>query len=428
MLPKTITLTIEKLVFGGQALAHAPSGQVVFVWNALPGEVVEAEITKRYKTHWEGTARTIITPSANRRQPEEEHYLICSPWQIMTETEEQHWKEAIAVETYRKIGGFELKPTLYSYKENTGYRTKMEYSFTLHDGKISFAFFERGQHRFHPHQGCTLADPVINQVALPILAWINAMQIPLRSLRSLIIRSNGQGKAIAALFIKDELVFSTLPELSEELLGFQLYYSYYKTPAAVPTKLLATQGQTTLTTTINGTRLTFGLLSFFQIHVPVFSEALRDIGRFLSQGAPVIDYYGGVGSIALPLHALTGGGVIVDNNAEAIDFAQKNITDNAIERFQAICQPSEKITELITPDAAIIVDPPRAGLHPDVIKALLQKLPRQIIYLSCNISTQARDCALLLENYTISFSRLYNFFPRTPHLEALIILTKISSP
>lgn len=428
MLSKTITLTIEKLVFGGQALAHAPSGHVVFVWNALPGEVVEAEITKRHKTHWEGIARTIISPSEERCTPQEEHYLICSPWQIMTTAAEQQWKKIIAIETYRKIGGFDVDPSLYSYEETTGYRTKMEYSFTLRDGKLSFAFFERGQHFFHPHQGCILADPVINRVAAPILDWINELRIPLRSLRSLIIRSNGQGKAIAALFIKDELPLTSLPELSAELLGFQVYYSYYKTPAAVPTKLLATQGQNTLCVTLNTTRLTFGLLSFFQIHVPVFSEALHDIRRFLDPTAPMVDYYGGVGSIGLPLHALTSKGIIVDNNAEAIDFAQKNIIDNALEHFQAICQPSEKMTDLIMATATIIVDPPRAGLHPDVIKALLKKLPQRIIYLSCNLSTQARDCAALLENYTISFSRLYNFFPRTPHLEGLIILTKKTSP
>jgi 23S rRNA (uracil1939-C5)-methyltransferase len=234
----------------------------------------------------------------------------------------------------------------------------------------------------------------------------------MRSLRSLIIRSNGQGKAIAALFIKDELPFPDFPELTAELIGFQLYYSYYKTPAAVPTKLLFSAGEQTLRTILNGVSLKFGLLSFFQIHIPVFEEALRDIQQFLDPARAIVDFYGGVGSIGLPLHKFTSGGTIVDNNAEAIAYAKENIAANHIANFTAECVPAEKITDLITPEKTIILDPPRAGLHEDVTKKLLQELPLTIIYLSCNLSTQARDVAALLPQYQIAFSRLYNFFPR----------------
>ncbi len=425
-MPKELlTLTMEKLVFGGQALARIPDGPVVFVWNALPGETVEVEITKRQKTHWEGIAKNIISPSPERIAPQEEHYLICSPWQIMSPATEHAWKIEMARETYAKIGNFERTPELVADDHESGYRNKMEYSFTLDaSGKISFAFFERGEHRYHAIPNCTLADPIINRVAEPILAWINRHTIPMRSLRSLIVRSNGQGKAIAALFIKDELPFPDFPELSDELVGFQLYYSYYKTPAAVPTKLLYTTGENALYTTLNGVALKFGLLSFFQIHIPVFEKALQDMEKYLDPKYEIVDFYGGVGSIGLALHRSTKGGVIVDNNAEAIAYATQNITANGIQNFTAACIPAEKITELITPEKIIILDPPRAGLHNDVVERLLSALPPRIMYLSCNLSTQARDVALLLKNYTIVDAKLYNFFPRTPHVEGLIVLER----
>lgn len=419
-----LNLTIEKLVFGGQGLAHAPTGQVVFVWNALPEEIAEVEIIKRQKTHWEGIARTIISPSPERCAPLEEHYLICSPWQIMPPTIEHAWKMEMARETYHKIGNFVCLPDIAADEHEYGYRNKMEYSFTMHEGKISFAFFERGAHTYHALKNCSLADPIINRVAEPVLDWINNHKIPMRSLRSLIIRSNSQGKAIAALFIKDELSFSDFPSLSKELVGFQLYYSFYKTPAAVPTKLLYSTGDTALQTTLNKVSLAFGLLSFFQIHVPVFEETLKDMKNFLDPHSEIVDFYGGVGSIGLPLHRFMRGGVIVDNNAEAIAYAEKNIQANNISNFRAECRAAEEMTELIMSDKIIILDPPRAGLHHDVTQKLIKELPKTILYLSCNLSTQARDISALLPYYNIIFSRLYNFFPRTPHVEGLIVLRR----
>jgi hypothetical protein len=93
--------------------------------------------------------------------------------------------------------------------------------------------------------------------------------------------------------------------------------------------------------------------------------------------------------------------------------------------IEARCVPAEKMTELITSDKIVIVDPPRAGLHENVVARFLSEKPERIIYLSCNLSTQARDIKLLSEVYKVVFIKLYNFFPRTPHVEALVVLEKI---
>ena len=103
---------------------------------------------------------------------------------------------------------------------------------------------------------------------------------------------------------------------------------------------------------------------------------------------------------------------------------QCNITELGRANARAILAPSEQALDYITGKEIVIVDPPRAGLHTDVIATLLQKLPPRIIYLSCNPVTQARDTQLLQEKYHIVHHRGYNFFPRTPHIEHLIIFDR----
>jgi hypothetical protein len=116
----------------------------------------------------------------------------------------------------------------------------------------------------------------------------------------------------------------------------------------------------------------------------------------------------------------------VEINADAVREMQRNITELDRTDARAVLAPSEQALDYITGKEIVIVDPPRAGLHADVIATLLQKLPPRIIYLSCNPVTQARDVALLQQNCHIVHHRGYNFFPRTPHIEHLIILDKKS--
>ncbi len=420
---------IEKLVFGGQAIGRDENGKVIFVWNALPGEDVEIDIIKKKKDFTDALATHIITPSADRIVPKDAHFLSSAAWQMMTFEAENKWKQAIAAEAYSKIADMIIAPDqieIITDGVQEGYRNKMEYSFAaLPDGTISLALFARGQHERMPVTGSSIAAPLLDSTAQSILQWVNEQHIPLRSLKSIIIRTNTNNEAIAALFIKDELPFDSYPALTETLKGFQLYYSTHKSPASVPTKLLYSIGQDYLTQDILGTTLTFGLLSFFQVNIPMFILALKDIAAFLDPTAPLIDLYSGVGAIGLPLSKSRIETIAVEENEEAVRYCNQNILQNNITNATAHCTPAEKILDTIHADKQIIVDPPRAGLHESVIKELLKKGPPKIIYLSCNISTQARDMRMLSSRYAVSFMKLYNFFPRTPHIEGLVVLEKI---
>ena len=421
-----VKVTIEKMVFGGQGFGHV-NGKACFVWNGLPGEEVEVQLAKNKKDYCEGIAVKIISSSVFRTAPLEAHHLSCSPWQVVAWEKENEWKREMSIEVYKKIGELNIEPEI-SYLDDyqTGYRNKMEYSFTpLADGTVSLAFFNRGTNGRTGHDGCVLADPAINQTAQQVLLWVNKHKIPYRSLKSVIVRSDNTGNTIAALFIKDKMDFSDYPSLDNKFLGFQIYFSKYNCPASVPTELLYKDGQDFLVAKVRGALLKFGLLSFFQVHIPLFEQALKDIGDHSQKGDEVIDYYCGVGAIALPFKDKIKSAILVDSNGEAIAYARENIELNQAENFTAECLPAEKITNIIEENKVLILDPPRAGLHQDVTDKILEVKPRKVIYMSCNLSTHARDIKALLSGYKISFSRLYNFFPRTPHVEGLVVLDRI---
>lgn len=428
---KTYTnCTIEKLVFGGQAITRLPTGQVCFVWNALPEEVADIQIIKARKGVFEAVTTTIHSPSPFRIDPIDNHFLSSSPWQIVEPTQEAQFKKEIAAETYSKIADMILSANQLKFADNPDahkdYRNKMEFSFTINaEGVPQLALFVRGSKDKVVVEDALLADPAIMTTAKHVLAWIQEKNIPLRSLKSLIVRSNKAGETIAGLFIKDKLPLDTYPELTDGLIGFSLYYSTHKSPASVPTELMSQLGKNFLTENILGMPLKYGLFSFFQVNVPMFEEALKDIAAFLDPKQSLMDFYSGVGAIGLPLSQSREKTILVESNEQATEFAADNIRINNLDNCEVHCAPAEKITELLDKDAQLIVDPPRSGLHEKMIRAVLRTRPPRIVYLSCNLSTQARDMRLLSQAYKVSFMKLYNFFPRTPHIEGLVVMDRM---
>ncbi|MBI2415163.1 MAG: class I SAM-dependent RNA methyltransferase [Candidatus Kerfeldbacteria bacterium] len=414
-----LVLQVDKLVFGGQGLGRI-NQQVVFAWNALPGEQVMVDVLKKKRSFYEGVATTINQPSPHRLVPLEEHFLSCSPWQIISFDQENYWKQRIALATYSTIGQINWTDAIpiASDDRTTGYRNKMEFSFyELDNGTIALAFFGRGQHRRYPIQQCVLADPVIQQAANRLLAWINKQHYTRLQLKSTIIRSTLTGAVMVGLFVRERITWTDVPELP-----LAVYYSDPRSPAALPTELLYSNTNQTLLEIVQDYQLRYGLHSFFQVNLPLFQRVLVDIQPWLDRSLPVIDFYAGVGAISIPLAQHYAAAVLVESNTEAVQFAQQNITINQLHHCQVQLSAAEHSTDVITKEQIIIIDPPRAGLHDTVIKALLKNQPRRIIYLSCNISTQARDIQLLATHYRLQDIKLYNFFPRTPHIEGLCIL------
>ncbi len=424
---QTIECEIEKLVFGGYGLGRY-NRKVIFVHNALPGEKVKASVIKDKRDYSEAIATTILTPSPFRQDALEDHYLSCSPWQILSFDQENYWKREITKEVFQTIAEIDLENVeLVAEAERFHYRNKIEFSFTATENQTSLAFFKRGQKQKQPIPHCVLAHSTINQKAALLVEELNQQGISETFLKAVILRSNRAGEAIAALFVKEHN-FPTLPgiQLDDQLRGFTVFFSNPQSPASVPTRILQQLGSPCIVETINSKPLQYGPMSFFQVNVDLFEKVLKDIQPFVS-GENILDYYCGVGAISIAVSDVVNSCLMVDISEESIFYAKENIQSNGLSHFSAHCNKTEKLLDYIDADKVVILDPPRAGIHHKVINALRRKKPRRIVYLSCNISTCARDLKLLCFEYNIVFTRIYNFFPATPHIEFLTILDRKSS-
>lgn len=421
-----ITLPIEKLVFGGQALAKA-NGQTYFVWNALPNELVDAEIIHEKKDVAEAVTISIRKASPDRIVPTEDHFLSCSPWQILTEKAEDEWKTIIARETYQKIGKLSIPPELSIVSDHNlffGYRNKMEYAFTNDkSGAISLAAFRRQSKDHVPISSCVLANDAISQSAKNIAAWLNQNKIDINKLITLVIASGSDRNCSAVLYVAQPIHCDTFT-LSRSLVGFRVNHVKDETEVLKAEIIAYQAGIEILTTSVFGTDLLHNTSAFFQINVPIFEKVVAEVATYLDKSCEVVDYYSGVGAISLPLHQSYKQATLVEINSNGAKNATKNIRKNYITNAEVVPTSVEKALEFISRDKIIIVDPPRAGLHSKVVQALIRHKPKRIIYLSCNVSTQARDIGLLQDAYNISIVKLYNFFPRTPHIESLCVLDK----
>lgn len=428
-----IELTLDKIVGGGQSLGTLQydenTGKKAFVWGGLPGETVRAQVTKKKSSFVEAVVTQVLTASGDRIEPiDRDSYLSTSPWQIMRFEREQHYKAALIEEAF-ELHDIVLPEAIDVYTDgrDTAYRNKIEFSWWWEKDteQIDLAFFRRGGRSKIPVKGSSLADPLINEAARRMRDILRARNIEAHLLKTLLVRSNREEKVVAQLYVKDEMFDAFTEEEITRLnvAGFELIFSNPKSPASVITKRLQAWGETSLTDTLFDIPFTYAVEGFFQINLPVYEQALRDMQQWIPSDKPAVDMYSGVGSIGLTI----GGDnvTMVEINEHAVREMERNIT--AMERqatARAILAPSESALESITSDATIIVDPPRAGLHQDIIDKLRSEQPTRIVYLSCNPVTQARDIALLCADnvYGIRAHRGYNFFPRTPHIEHLIVL------
>ena len=538
--PQFYTLHLEKIVGGGQALGTLDDGRKAFVWGGLPDETVTIRVTKKKSKFVEGIVTEVRTPSPHRIAPRDpSNYLSTSPWQIMNFDTEQHYKAALIEEAF-ELHDIVLPDAIDVYADDAAfeYRNKVEFSwyseaksvievtsaqtreasssaslrgedclsvvssaaakeadggasrraeavtestdFAFND-TLDLAFYRRGSKGKITVDGTSLARPEINQLARAIRDLLRTKPVSARNLKTLLIRADQQGICVWQLYLKDEITNLITSEEANTLpaQGGEIIYSNPKSPASVITKRLAAFGDVTLNDTILGVPFNYACEGFFQVNIPVYEQALKDMQRWVeldSEAAAAsaqsqstsssacqsketsdredfafpakrgqerqldqlaaersertdgfrcepttLDLYSGVGTIGLTI----GGDnvTLVEINEHAVREMRRNIAQLG-KNAQAVLAPSEQALDYITPDKTIIVDPPRAGLHADVVSRLLDQLPPRIIYLSCNPVTQARDVAFLLEKYHIVHHRGYNFFPSTPHIEHLIILDR----
>ena len=378
---------LDKLVPGGQAMGKLADGRKVFVWGGLPGEQVKIRLTKLKKSYAEAVTTEVLHKSNQRIRPCDECYLSTSPWQIMAEDYELEQKSQLVNESFRQEGVDLPEKPIKTDGKFYHYRNKMEYSLWWdHDtARIWPAFHKRGSHQKILVRQSSIERPEIWQQAQTIIDELNTNGDEARNYQSLMIRCNQQGQTSGGLFRMNQ-PHPRMEQLSDAILGNTYSYSP------------------------NG---------FFQINIPVYELALTEMKPYITT-KKVVDMYSGVGTIGLSIardHDLT----LVETDSHAYAELQHNIPKGST-NITGVHAKSEEALEYITGDATVIVDPPRAGLDDRVVGRILEATPPTVIYLSCNPATQARDVAKLASKYRIIHNQSFNFFPRTPHIENLVVL------
>ena len=439
---QTATLTLKNIVGGGQTIGTLADGRKAFVWGGLPGEQVTIRVTKKKSKFVEGVVTEVHHASPERITPvDPDSYLSTSPWQIMNFSAEQQYKAQLIAEAFELHHvTLPTAPTVYTDEQQLVYRNKVEYSWysdtdpESEADTLDLAFFRRGSKGKITVDGTSLARPEINTLAVEIRDLLRTKPVTARNLKTVLIRCSRSGKCIWQLYLKDRLedVITAEEAAALSAQGGEIIYSNPKSPASVITERLAAFGDTVLTDEILGVPFRYVAEGFFQVNLPVYEQALTDMAAWIrtasveSNNAPsTVDMYSGVGTIGLTI----GGEhvTLVEINEHAVQEMQRNIhTLGRENNAKAVLAASEQALDYINPDNLIVVDPPRAGLHADVVDRLLEQLPPRIVYLSCNPVTQARDVALLSEKYRIVHHQGYNFFPRTPHIENLVVLDRVS--
>lgn len=419
------------VVGGGQTMADVQlvdgSIKKAFIWGGLPSETVRFRLTKKRAGIIEGVVEEVLVSAPERVAPHDPMtYLSTSPWQIYDWQLELQVKAELIRQAFVDHKLTIATPKVVTDGRQYYYRNKMEFAWWWDNDnqRVELAHYRRGSKGKVVTDGSSLARPEINQAAQKIRNLINRLQWQSRQLKTLLLRANQAGQVVAQLYLTDQQLALGEVDFQElGVAGLELIYSDPRSPASVISQRLQTFGQMSLTDQLSDLDFSYPAESFFQINLPVYQLALDQIAANLLDQRPVVDLYSGVGTIGLSV-AESRQLKLVEVNQAAVAEMRQNIAKLGREQAEAILAPAEQALDYITGDCQLIVDPPRAGLHHKVIERILKQRPERVIYLSCNVATQARDVALLAEAYQLVEVTGFNFFPKTPHIENLVILDR----
>ena len=464
-LPILKNVTITDYAAEGKSLARV-NDLVVFVPFAVPGDVVDLQVRRKKHSYCEAEIIRIVKPSDVRVEPRCTHFGVCGgcKWQNVPYAEQLKMKQKQVFDQLTRIGKVELpelRPILGSEK-TFGYRNKLEFGccnkrwLTKEEVATGTEYTQMNAIGFHitgafdkilPIEKCYLMDDLHNRIrnAIRDYAYATGMTFyDLRGkhglLRDIVIRNSDTGEwMVLVQFHYDEEgddgrakallqhVADTFPEITALLyVDNQKMNDTYN-----DLDLQVFKGNDHIFETMDGLKFKVGAKSFYQTNTEQafrLYSVVRDFAG-LTGGELVYDLYTGTGTIANFVSRYARKVVGIEYVPEAIEDAKVNSEINGITNTDFYAGDMKDIltdafiAENGRPDV-IITDPPRAGMHPDVVQTIIRAAARRIVYVSCNPATQARDLALLDQYYKVEAVQPVDMFPHTPHVENVVLLNK----
>lgn len=447
----------------GKSVAKAPDGKVIFLSNAVPGDIVDIQTGRKRKSFYEGKAVKFHKLSSKRTDPVCDYFGVCGgcKWQNMKYEEQLAYKQKEVTNNLIRIGHLDLPEItpILGCKEIYFYRNKMEFSFsdsrwlTNEEIKSGKEFDNKNACGFHiPRMWdkildidkCHLQEDPSNDIRNSIKEFAKNHNISFFNprnqyglLRTLMIRiaSTGEIMVVLQLFSEDkekrELLLNHIAEKFPQITSLQYVINNKGNDTIYDQNVVLFKGRDHIFELMEGLKFKINAKSFYQTNSAQAYELYKITRNFanLKGDEIVYDLYTGTGTIAQFISKSAKKVVGVESVPEAIADAKTNAKINNIKNTEFFVGDMAKIftSEFITqngkPDV-IITDPPRDGMHKKVIEQILNILPTKIVYVSCNSATQARDLALMKEHYKIVKSQSVDMFPQTHHVENVVLLEK----
>ena len=448
----------------GKAIARSPDGRVIFLDNAVPGDIVDVQTGRKRKSFFEGKAIKFHHLSDKRTEPVCEHFGVCGgcKWQNMKYEAQLYYKEKEVTDNLRRIGHLELPEALpIAGSEKTYYyRNKMEFSFsdsrwlTQEELKSDEVIEEKNACGFHipgmwdkilDIKTCHLQEEPSNSIRNGVKEFALKHGMTFFSprekkgfLRNLMIRTSSTGEVMVVVqFFQDlpkkrELLLQYIANSFPEVTSLQYIVNEKGNDSIYDQEVILFRGRDHILEEMEGLKFKVNAKSFYQTNSDQ-ARVLYKIGRDfagLSGKEVVYDLYTGTGTIAQFVAKKAKKVIGVEAVPEAIEDARENAKINGIDNVSfftgdmAKIFTEEFIKEQGKPDV-IITDPPRDGMHKKVVEQILAVSPEKIVYISCNSATQARDLSLMKDQYQVIKTQAVDMFPQTHHVENVVLLKRI---
>lgn len=461
-LPLLEKVPVTGVAAEGKAIARV-DGMTVFVPYAVPGDVADIQITKKKSNYAEGKVTRFESFSENRADPFCEHFGTCGgcKWQILPYGEQLKYKQKQVEDNLTRIGKVELPEIspILGAPETTFYRNKLEFTFSdkrwLTEKEISSGSEPRQMDALGFHipgmfdkvldiNKCWLQDDLSNQIrnAARDFCLKNKFSFfDLRNqsglMRTLILRNTSVGEwMVIVVFYEDdaekrEMLLNFLAGKFPQITSLLYIINRKANDTITDQEVICWKGREYIVEEMEGLQFKIGPKSFYQTNSRQAYSLYKVAREFagLSGSERVYDLYTGTGTIANFVARNAGKVIGIEFVEEAIEDARKNSRNNNIENTSFFAGDMRKI---LTVDfirehgrpEVIITDPPRAGMHDDVIGAILFAEPQRIVYVSCNPATQARDLNLLDSKYRVARVQPVDMFPQTHHVENVVLLER----
>ena len=458
-LPLLEEVTIENIGAEGKSIARVDN-MVVFVKEAVPGDVADLQVFRKKGRYMEARVVRYHRLSDQRTEPFCTHFGVCGgcKWQHLPYERQLFYKQQQVVDAFRHIAGVEIPPSLpiLASDPTTLYRNKLEYTFSnrrwlLDDEALSDVALEHtnavGLHvpgRFDKVvdlETCYLQDYPTNQVRNFLREKCLAMGLSFydhRSneglMRNLIIRTSTLGEVMVILSVQFDV-----PEVSElleavkneflDLTSLMYVINPKKNETLYDQEIIVYSGRDHIFEQLEGLKFKIGPKSFFQTNSYQALKLYQVTREFAGlKGHEILyDLYTGTGTIANFMAGRASQVVGIESVPESIEDAKVNSQLNGIENTRFFAGDMKDIfsdafiRENGKPEV-IITDPPRAGMHANVVEQILLIAPERIVYVSCNPATQARDVELLARSYKVTRIQPVDMFPHTHHVENVALL------